>query len=347
MSGAPVDPPPQAGANPLLDEAIGWCLRMHGEEADKYQAEFEAWIGLGGVHREIYSQVCELHGFGETLRGINIDREGQSPSSDHSWLQKSTWRVPVLGLAVIIAMAVSAFTIEMAQRESVRGDVAGASRLGSRQIQTALGEIRIIRLADGTRVTLDTDSLLTFDKQGVEQRVRVERGRARFEVVQQRRPFTVLTGDRAILADGSIFDVTFPAEDAVQVLLLRGKAEVQSSYRRLGSLRRPGVQLATGFLGSFRPGDEIMVRRADRHDAAAQQWPSGLAAFKGVPLSEVVRQANRYAVTKIYISDSVIGTRLFHGTLRMNDTRALAHILAHAFALRVVEEEGVIALRPR
>ena len=96
MNEDPKQQPANAGANPLLEEAIGWCLRMHGEDAHDHQAAFDAWLALGGVHRQIYSEVSELYGFGETLRDANIDRKAEFAIVSNRSRRSPLWRSSAL-----------------------------------------------------------------------------------------------------------------------------------------------------------------------------------------------------------------------------------------------------------
>jgi transmembrane sensor len=342
MNQDPTQPP--AGANPLLEEAIGWCLRMQGEDADAHQADFEAWLALGGVHRQIYSEVSELYGFGETLRDTPIDRMTDVAAAGDRSRDLVLWRSSALILAVVIAMVVGGLTIHGARKELASSAPESRKVEGTGQIQTALGEIRTVRLSDGSTMILDTDSLVTVAVDGNVRRLRLERGRARFAVSREKRPFLVTAGAGAITALGTLFDVGLTQYQTVSVSAVRGAVDIRAvgKWSALRSTR--AMRIAGGYRASYGPDERMAIVRMARGDLAANAWPSGLMSYDGVPLSEVIRQANRYGVIKIGLSGAALGERRFHGTLRLNDTRRLAFILAHAFSLRVDEEAGTLRL---
>lgn len=338
---------PEPDENPLLAETISWCLRMHGPDAHLHQAAFDSWIALGGVHRQIYSEVSELYGFGETLRGLDLRR---SPAVDETMMdmppQSSREKFVVVAL-VILGMVIGGFYLLGAADRGWSTEIARFQSRHPRQIQTGLGEISAFRTIDGSLITLDTDTLVIFNLGSDERRFRIERGRARFAPAGMERPFIVSAGSHAILAQGSPFDVTFLAGEAVSVSPLRGAVRIRALDRSGRTGHGHEMRLAAGQLAIYRPGDAIAIRRASSFSNVVDPWPSGVVAFNGVALSEVLRQANRYATTKIYLSNPRLGARPFHGTLRMAETRTLSRTLARALELRAVEKEGVIWLQPK
>src|SRR3546814_1555363 len=88
--------------------------------------------------------------------------------------------------AVLYLGVVSPGTLKQDGPKIANGGTAGGN---SSQLQSKLGEIREVQLPDGSRVTLDTDSLVLtkFDRDLRD--VRLVRGRARFNVEKDNRPF--------------------------------------------------------------------------------------------------------------------------------------------------------------
>ena len=66
---------------------------------------------------------------------------------------------------------------------------------------TRVGQTATVTLDDGTKVTLDTDSALRVSHNDGQRQVRMERGRAFFDVAQgDKRPFMVLAQGNFVLA---------------------------------------------------------------------------------------------------------------------------------------------------
>lgn len=343
MSNKSTEQPGEPAPNPLLEEAIGWCLRMQGKDADEHKAAFEAWLSLGGVHRQIYSEVSELYGFGENLRGVDIDRTVDEPKCPADAFSASRWTGPALTAAFVISIAIGAFYFD--RKPDGTPEPLVRRELGAPvQLQTYLGEIRTIRLADGSMVTLDTDSLVTFESGHTQRRLRIERGRIRLAVAPASRPFVVAAGAGTITTLGSLFDIGLSRYQKVDVSFLQGEAELRTAGKWSALAPSNAMRVARGYRASYGPDGQAAIVKMARDELAAQNWPSGLMSFNGVPLAQVLGQANRYGVVKIILSDPALGERRFYGTVRLNDTRRLAAVIAHAFTLQLLEEGGTIRL---
>src|SRR6185436_10113257 len=132
---------------------------------------------------------------------------------------------------------------------------------------TEVGEVRRIALADGTALTLDTDSRVDVRLTSSWRTVDLVRGRAHFDVAADRtRPFVVRAEGRTVTALGTAFDVAHEP-GGVTVLLVEGRVAVQPAEgvdRSAARLMSPGERL------SLRQGQ---LPRLDRPDiAAAVAW---------------------------------------------------------------------------
>jgi len=74
--------------------------------------------------------------------------------------------------------------------------------------ETARGERRSLVLQDGSRVAMDSDTLLQVRLTRGARRLDLVRGQARFDVAHDKaRPFTVHVGDEAVVATGTSVDI--------------------------------------------------------------------------------------------------------------------------------------------
>ena len=70
------------------------------------------------------------------------------------------------------------------------------------------GGQELVRLDDGSRVSLNTDSRIAILYSDGERRVRLDRGEAMFEVARNpARPFVVIAGNKSVTAIGTSFIV--------------------------------------------------------------------------------------------------------------------------------------------
>jgi transmembrane sensor len=239
------------------------------------------------------------------------------------------WQLPVarpaFALTAVLLILFAGFWLLRTPVEKPSATVAAAGEPQS----TRVGEIRTLKLADGTTVTLDTDSAIDVRMFGDARVVRLTRGRARFDVAHDAsRPFRVEAAGRTVTARGTLFDVGFEQE-GVRVTLLRGAVEVRGLAPAGGvaAVRR----LAPGECFT----DVASGPRVARATMGSRQWVSGMLDFDAVPLGDVLQQTNRYSAQKIRLGDPALASLRVTGVFRPVPADQLAASLAAAFSLRV------------
>ncbi|WP_454887652.1 FecR family protein [Sphingomonas oryzagri] len=335
-----------SGRSQIIEEASVWCARMHGPEADDYRQAFAAWLALGAVHRQIYSEVCELHGYAGTVRGDDVHPDGAAgtASAPSTRDKRRPPRLTPLFVAGSIGLAAAiGFHFWQPTARILSPSTIQTAEVLPLQLQTALGEKHAFRLKDGSVVTLDTDSLVTVAFDPDRRELRLEHGRARFEVAHEPRPFVVNAGTGSIVAHGTIFDVSITSDQTVHVHLFRGAIDVRTPDVPLGSGKSPMTRITPGESIAYRAGSGPLPEVA-RTDITAPDWPKGMIPFSGTPLSEVIEDANRYSSVKIMLTDPALGSLPVSGTLRIDDIHMLARTVAHQLQLRVDDRPDSILL---
>src|SRR3546814_1494012 len=155
-----------------------------------------------------------------------IRRPPRSTRTDTLFPDTTLFRSCLVGAAAVLYLGVvSPGTLKQDGPKIANGGTAGGN---SSQLQSKLGEIREVQLPDGSRVTLDTDRLVLtkFDRDMRD--VRLVRGRARFNVEKDNRPFVVAAGTGTIPALGKSFDVGLARDERVTVPLFEGAVAVRN-----------------------------------------------------------------------------------------------------------------------
>jgi transmembrane sensor len=168
----------------------------------------------------------------------------------------------------------------------------------------------------------------------------LERGRARFAVAHETRPFFVAAGGGSVKAVGTVFDVGLTGTGRVDVRLLKGAIEVDVSSRDSGGpqVRRLVAGQALTFGGSAQPHLSALARSGDAN------WPAGLRDFDGVRVADVIADANRYASVPLRAATPDIANARISGTFRVDESTALAANIAEVLGLAQVTDAGGIEL---
>ncbi len=213
--------------------------------------------------------------------------------------------------------------------------------------RTGAGERRVVTLADGSQITLDTRSEVAVRYTVHSRRLELERGQARFDVAHDaERPFTVAAEGHQVVATGTAFDVDLLGRD-LRVTLIEGHVVVlprnaPTRPYRPGSMGDASVpSTAAGAVEPsdwarivLDPGEQLLVPaggapRIDHVDVdRVTAWERGQVAFKNDQLTAVVARMNRYASRPIVIGDASTGNLRISGVFHEGDVDGFVNTLA-------------------
>lgn len=331
----PGSEPKDSRSPAVIKQAGKWFVRMRGPDREKLRGEFERWRDADPAHRRAYEEAgghwVEAGGLADTEMGRNRRLPERRPP---------IWELPAARPAFA---AIALLLVVLAGFWSLRapsGAPDGTLVAAAEATMTRVGEIRTLKLADGSTVTLDTDSAIEVRLSGDVRLVRLVRGRARFDVAHDAaRPFRVEAGGRTVTALGTVFDVGFEP-GGVRVSLLRGSVDVRG-------LAPAGSVAAVTRLAPGECFTDLSRRpQVAKAPPGMQQWVSGMLDFDGVPLGDVLEQTNRYSPRKIRLGDPSLASRRVTGGFRPLPVDELAAALAAAFSLRVEHSpQGDLILR--
>lgn len=314
------DPAADASIDDVRREAAGWIARMRGPDAERSRFDFERWRSASPLHRQVYQ---EMHAISAGARKLGAT----TLATEHLARRRRrflVWPVPALAIGAAAGLSLMATSLALFLQ------VPRPEPIG-RTLTSAVGQIRAMRLADGTQVILDADSEIATMFDRATRRIRLVRGRARFDVApDSHRPFMVDAGNRTIVDRGTVFDVTVGRE-GVSVSLLRGAVEV----------RDRGATGSGGAIARLVPGQRFDDRPATTRGLVSAagigtgQWTKGVLDYDGAPLSDVIADVNRYSVRKIRLEDPRLGGLRVTGVFHASSNETNGATLAAVMGLRV------------
>jgi transmembrane sensor len=199
--------------------------------------------------------------------------------------------------------------------------------------------IRDVVLPDGSRMTLDANSVVRGRFAATSRALAMVRGRAFFDVRHDgSRPFAVTANGRRIVDLGTRFDVSIIG-GSLRVRLEQGSVAIESP----GS-NAPAVML--------RPGQEFVAERGGTTvntvgtDGTSTDWRRGLVDFEDTPLAAAIAQINRYSTAQIVVRDAQIGNIRVSGQFRTGDAERFARTIAELHPVRVVRQGDTIEIVP-
>lgn len=328
----------------MLEAAMMWRLRL-GEpqwSADD-EAELEVWLQSDERHARAFERTGEVWtyfdphlaapemlGARQALLGrVRRDASGRW-TGPAAVLRVPSRRAVGIGLAATIVAAAGIWPL------ASQGDV----------YQTGLGERRIVRLDDGSLVTLDAMTKLSVRYSKGARALELRKGQARFDVAKDpSRPFTVAARDRNVIATGTAFNIDI-LDPEVRVTLIEGKVLIVPRNQRM-QLGEPAPQPKPVEL---RAGEALVTRKdepaqvvATADLAQATAWQAGRLSFDREPLGEAVQRMNRYSERKITVADAAVASVPVSGEFNAGDIDAFLEAVNGFLPVHVVQgPDGVV-----
>lgn len=206
-----------------------------------------------------------------------------------------------------------------------------------RSFETAHGEQRAWRLADGSLLRLNTDSTATVRFSRKERLVEMKQGQAHFEVAHDvSRRFRVIAGDVWAIAIGTQFDVyrkrttTIVTVSEGEVAVFAGQPPRISRHDTSDRAQRVGAGYQLRIDGRL---DSAQPTPVDLGQSLA--WLQHKIAFEHRPLGEVADEFNRYAHIPLEIADPALRALRISGVFETDDMESFVAFLETLEGVRV------------
>ncbi len=208
------------------------------------------------------------------------------------------------------------------------------------EYRTKIGEQRLIQLADGSQVTLNTGSRIAVRIDGHKRRVELKQGEAYFDVAKLNGvPFVVESGASEVRVTGTKFNVRH-TDDSDRVDLIEGRVLAgahAASQPADAAVLTAGQAVVLDKSGLVRWRGEAQVARVDN-------WRRGRVYFSETPLREAVADMNRYTQTRLVITSPGVADMPVSGVFRAGSSESFARALSLAYPLRVQARGDVIEI---
>lgn len=281
------------------DIACRWAAAIdRGLDSDE-EAMLAAWLAEDGRHRGALlraTAALSLLDRARALSGLSGDEE--VPRGDRRHWRR--WGGGAMAAALVAGLSLG-FWPDRAER-----------------IDTRIGEIRRMPLADGSVALVNSGTTLRVAFTPAERHIDVSKGEAWFQVAHNpKRPFVVASGSYRVQAVGTAFDVRREGE-AARVVVTKGVVKIWSV-----DSAEPPRRVSAGEWAVLHPGR--MAVRAMEPQASDQQlaWREGRIVLDDMTLGQAVAEFNRYNNDKLEVAPQLAGRRVI-GWFRIYDVDGFA-----------------------
>lgn len=200
-------------------------------------------------------------------------------------------------------------------------------------LRTGIGEQRELRLADGSQLSLNTDTAVDLAFSASQRLLVLRAGEILVQTAAdpQRlaggtaRPFLVATAHGQIRALGTRFMVRTEAGSTL-VTVLEKAVEVRGTAAGAATVVRAGQQL--------RLTAEGLAADAQPADPSTASWQQGSLVADGMPLGRLLQELGRYRPGLLGCDPSIAGLRV-SGAFPVPDTDRALTVLAHGLPVRI------------
>ena len=212
---------------------------------------------------------------------------------------------------------------------------------GEKVYATAVGGRETIKFADGTKIELNTNTVIRTRMTTAERTVWLDRGEAYFEVKHDpSHPFRVITGKNAVTDLGTKFSIR-REHDHLEVALLSGRVRFGAA-----SGASQSVLLAPGDTVTATSDSISVTKKAIEALSNALSWREGVLSFDNATLLEVAAEFNRYNAEKIVISGPAVESIRISGTFRTGNSEVFIATVQRVFQLHVKRDgENIVISR--
>jgi transmembrane sensor len=301
--------------------AAEWLAREDRGLTSAEQVELAAWLEQSTRHEVCYLRLQAAWERADRLAALNAPplHAFAPPARSKSYR------------AVVATLAAAMLIAAVGGYRYTHGPV-------SQSYATAIGDTQSLRLADGTRVELNTHTRLRTEISAETRSVTLVAGEAYFEVVHDaKRPFVVYAGTKRITDLGTKFSVYRNGDD-VRVIVKEGRVQVDVVGE---SAARTPVVAAAGHVVVTKGPESLVSRQPDRDIANDLSWRSGILVFDQQTLAEAAGEFNRYNAKQLVIEGNVRDMRI-GGRFKANNVDSFIFLLHRGFGLSVDDRGSTV-----
>jgi transmembrane sensor len=284
---------------------------------DEQQAALDAWLAQSPLHRVAYLRLDAAWSRADRVRAL---RPTPKPAAENRWRKFS-----VRAAAGVVLLAGIGFGLKQFAPTPVVSTY-----------ETPVGGRETLRLADGSEIELNTDTRLRTAVTRDHRTVWLDKGEAYFRIAHDpAHPFVVNAGERNVTVLGTRFTVRRDSR-TLEVALIEGRI-------RFDAKDEPAHMPI-----DLEPGDTITATKnavtlahvsKDTLDTNLS-WRRGVLVFDRTPLSEAVRELNRYNTEKVVIADAQTAETTIGGTFEATNVAGFVRVAHAVLGLRVQYRPG-------
>lgn len=324
--------------NAIKMAAREWLLKFELEEPTaEERRRFRAWRSADPRHVAAYERFERIWRTSAGLTDLAaLEPLQNAPSGKRNWL--------AAGAALAASVALTFLAVRLDLFSTWTAPSAG-------QFATRTGQIRTLKLADGSTVELGARSAVTVAFNDEARHVSLTDGEAFFTVARHpQRPFIVTAGDKEVRVLGTAFEVRHRA-GGVHVAVTEGAVQLVQAPRvddRSAAAPIEPVIIRAGQEVKAEIGGATLPALQPLSQPEPASWRHGRLVYVDAPLREVVADANRYSDRPITIADPSVAKLGVSVTYASDRLEAMLRVLERSLPVEIERrEDNAVVIKAR
>jgi transmembrane sensor len=298
-------------------QAAKWAAKRDlGELSAGEEVAFEAWLAADVRHLGAYGRAEAVLSRLERLNGVALDAAPESDVAPSGWTRRRMLSTGAAAASLMAGVGIAEIYFRRQQET----------------FATEIGQMREVVLADGSVVSLNTNSEISVQFTQEARNISLLRGEALFDVAKNKhRPFIVAAGNTRVRAVGTSFMVSMLPQKPVQVLVREGVIEL----RRADTPEAKPVRASANIRAIVQPGAPI-VTVAMREEKLMRDlaWQRGSIALDNQTLADAAGEFARYSEVRIIVAPD-IANKTVTGLFAAHDPVGFAKAAASVLKLQM------------
>jgi len=305
-----------------------------GETSPEEQETVQAWLSDSEANREEYErlkQTWDLLGNTDPSHEIDLEAEwkyhqGLISGKGASKGQPLISAFVRIAAAILIVFGMGVLGLRYFTTETIKTDIAGTE---------------VVTLPDGTRVTLNAGSKLSYSKKYAQENRQVAlKGEGYFEVEKDaNHPFIIEIGEAEIKVLGTEFNVrAYDEMERVEVTVTEGTVSIYAQKQTENQV------IATGGEKAEYNRSEMTVRKIEITNRNYLSWKTRLLIFEDDNLSVVAKTISETYHKEVRLRDTNLNNCKLTTRFEEKDLETVLLVLESTFDISREEEKDVIYL---
>ncbi len=321
-------------AQQASDTAAQWIIqRENGDWSSDDQAAFDAWLAESDGNKAAYWRLKYSWREADRIGSLGLRAEGGDGSPG---IMARYWKPAMIAASLAAIIGLGAIQFLPIQSEP---------KMVAVRYDTPVGGHRTIPLPDGSKVELNTRTVVRTAVSDKGREVWLDNGEAYFEVAHDpNRPFVVHAGTKTVTVLGTKFSV-WRDGDKVTVSVREGRVRIDDAAAAAAKPNMAGSATITGGDVAISQGlSTLVTARSEERVENALAWRDGMLTFDQATLAEAAAEFNRYNRRPIIITDPEVANIRIGGTFQASNVDAFVRLLRDAYGLRVINEAEAVKI---